>query len=174
METQGNNSTLSRRSFLAALMGAFSALIAVVLGAPAAGFALSPALKGVRKEEWVPVGAPNDYQIGTPKLVDFSIMRKDGWLEQSVSKSLYVIRTSDAQFTVYNPRCTHLGCMISWRPDDKTFICPCHGGVFALTGEVRGGPPPRALDQLEWKLDGGKLMVSYKDFRLGVPDKEEA
>ncbi|TAK36858.1 MAG: ubiquinol-cytochrome c reductase iron-sulfur subunit [Chloroflexota bacterium] len=174
LETNGNNHALSRRSFLAALMGGFSALIAVVLGAPAAGFALSPTLKSGKKEEWISLGAPNDFQVGQPKMVDFTIMRKDGWLEQSVSKSVYVIRTGDAQFTVFSPRCTHLGCIISWRSEDKSFQCPCHGGIFGLTGEVQGGPPPRPLDTLEWKIDGGKLIASYKDFLLGVPDKVEA
>ena len=155
-------------------MGAFSAFIAVVLGAPAAGFALSPALKDEKKEEWVQAGAPSDFPVGQPKMVDFTILRRDGWLEQSVSKSVYVLRAGDAEFTVFNPRCTHLGCIVSWRADEKNFGCPCHGAVFGATGEVQAGPPPRPLDELDWKLDDGKLMVSYKDFRLGVPEKHEA
>lgn len=172
-QASDKKATISRRSFLAAIMGGFSAFTAVVVGVPAAMFALSPALKRTKKEDWVQVGMLNDYSIGQPQMAEFSLFRKDGWLEQTVSKSVYVVRTGESDFAVYNPRCTHLGCMVSWRPGEKAFFSPCHGGVFAITGEVQAGPPPRSLDKLDWKPDGNKLVVNYKDFRLGVPEKME-
>ncbi|TAK35992.1 MAG: ubiquinol-cytochrome c reductase iron-sulfur subunit [Chloroflexota bacterium] len=173
MEPYANHPRMSRRSFLAAVMGGFSALVATVLGVPAVVFGLSPALKQTKKETWVQVGLPGDFKTGQPQMAEFTIFRKDGWLEESVSKSVWVVRTGDADFAVYNPRCTHLGCIVSWRPEETAFFSPCHGGVFALTGEVLAGPPPRSLDKLDWKVDGGKLVVNFKDFRLGVPEKVE-
>ena len=174
MDSHETARAVSRRSFLAAVMGGVSAFIAAAVGAPAVLFSLSPALKGTKKETWVQVGALQDFKIGQPKMAEFTIFRKDGWLEESVSKSVWVTRAGDADFTVYNPRCTHLGCIVSWKPEEKAFYSPCHGGVFAPTGEVVAGPPPRPLDKLDWKLDGDKLVVNYKDFRLGVPEKIEA
>jgi len=38
---------------------------------------------------------------------------------------------------------------------------------------VTGGPPPRSLDTLPSKIDGGQLFVQYKDFKLGVSGKTE-
>ena len=171
--TPENTSTLSRRGFLIAIIGGFSTFVATVLGVPATLFALSPALNRRRKVDWVPVGTLSDFTIGQPKLADFTMFRKDGWLEETVSKAVWVVRTSEADFTVFNPRCTHLGCIVSWRPEEEAFVSPCHGGFFTLSGEVRAGPPPRPLDKLDWALEGDKLVVDYREFRLGISDRME-
>jgi menaquinol-cytochrome c reductase iron-sulfur subunit len=76
--------------------------------------------------------------------------------------------------TVFNGRCTHLGCAYNWRTEGRNtgqFLCPCHDGVFSLDGTVQDGPPPRPLDTLAVQVEDGVLMVTYQDFRLGVPDK---
>jgi hypothetical protein len=36
------------------------------------------------------------------------------------------------------------------------------------------GPPPRPLDRLESRIEGGKLQVQYQDFVLGTPDRVPA
>ena len=46
-------------------------------------------------------------------------------------------------------------------------------GCTPLDGKVVGGPPPRPLDTLDWRVEGGNLVVDYRDFLLGVPEKEE-
>ena len=53
--------------------------------------------------------------------------------------------------------CTHLGCTLNVS-DDK-FICPCHGSVFALTGEVLKGPATVNLRELAHEADGGMVKV---------------
>ena len=55
--------------------------------------------------------------------------------------------------------CTHLGCIIAWRPKDKEFICPCHGGKYDLSGNVVFGPPPRPLDKIQVKVRDGQVFV---------------
>jgi Rieske Fe-S protein len=30
--------------------------------------------------------------------------------------------------------CTHMGCLVNWERSDRTFRCPCHGGVFSAAG----------------------------------------
>lgn len=43
-------------------------------------------------------------------------------------------------------RCTHLGCTVPWREEEKRFHCPCHSSIFNPNGEVVSGPAPRPLD----------------------------
>ena len=37
-------------------------------------------------------------------------------------------------------RCPHLGCELSWNPDEKSFDCPCHGSRFDYLGRRIDGP----------------------------------
>jgi menaquinol-cytochrome c reductase iron-sulfur subunit len=160
----------SRRTFLAQVIGACVAFLAALVGIPAIGAAVGPALQ--REEaEWLPVGSPDSFQQGVPKLVNITVSRRDGWIETTEVKGVWVVRQSGEQFTAYNGRCTHLGCAYSWQASLNQFACPCHAGVFGLDGKVLAGPPPRPLDTLSVRVDGGGLQVQYQDFQLGSPEK---
>ena len=38
------------------------------------------------------------------------------------------------------PRCPHLGCTLSWNPDEQSWDCPCHGSRFTQEGKLIDGP----------------------------------
>ena len=42
-------------------------------------------------------------------------------------------------------RCTHLGCKLSWNPDEKSWDCPCHGSRFAEDGRRLDEPAQKDL-----------------------------
>ncbi len=163
----------SRRSLLGWLIGGLTAFLAAAVGLPIVAALVGPAF-GRREQSTVPLGKITDYPLGQPKLAQFTLARTDGWVKTLESRPVWVVRTGDQQATVFNGRCTHLGCAYSWKtegPNSGRFFCPCHDGVFALDGVVVGGPPPRPLDTLAARVENGTLVVNYQDFRLGVPEK---
>ena len=45
--------------------------------------------------------------------------------------------------------CPHLGCVVQWNADEKTFDCPCHGSRFSKEGVVINGPAVSNLDRIK-------------------------
>ncbi|MBI2952774.1 MAG: ubiquinol-cytochrome c reductase iron-sulfur subunit [Chloroflexi bacterium] len=157
-ESPPDPQVVSRRSFLALGIAAIGGFIGAALGIPLAGYAVSPALQQ-RKQEWSAVGPISDFSVGQPKKVEYSAFKKDGWIEETVTKPAWVIARENGEITVFDPRCTHLGCAYRWDDGRKLFLCPCHDAVFDIDGKVVSGPPPRPLDRLEARVQDGKLMV---------------
>ena len=171
-QTQPNRE-ISRKRFLQNTTKAIIAFITTAIGIPVLGYVAAPGLKK-KTPRTVSAGRPEDFPIGEARAAEFTFVRRDGWVDQSVKELVWVIRKGEQDFTVYNPHCTHLGCIVNWNPQQQKFFSPCHGGIFLKTGEVVGGPPPRPLDTLEYRIEDGKLMVLYQDFILGIPGKTAA
>lgn len=155
-ELQGKQVT--RRKFLTLGIGGISGLIGVALGIPLVGYAVSPATTK-KEQHWVELGSTSDFKPLTPTKVEFDVVRKDGWIEEQTKKSAWVVLNDAGTPVVFDPRCTHLGCAYRWDAADRRFLCPCHDAKFDLDGNVVAGPPPRPLDRLQSKIEGGKILV---------------
>ena len=70
-----------------------------------------------------------------------------------------LIKVGDDYFMVCLGLCTHLGCIPGYDPEEKSFLCACHGGMYDATGMVTKAPPPRGLDIPPFKVDGMKLVL---------------
>lgn len=172
MTTPGTIVNAGRRAFLrwaTAVGGVTSALLA---GIPAVRAFLSPAFRGKPVEKWIRLGEVDQFDPEAPTKIDFVDSANDAWVESRRLRSVWVYTEDGEQFTVFNGRCTHLGCNYSFDKTADVFRCPCHTGYFEIkSGKVLGGPPPRPLDQLDVKVEDGILYAQYQDFRLGVPEK---
>jgi Rieske Fe-S protein len=152
------------------MAGALGAFLAAAIGVPLAGAALAPA---ARRDEaqWIVLGSEWEFGSGEPRMITFGSSRTDAYVQTTVSRAVWVYRAADGVH-VYNARCTHLGCLVTYRSSSRTFLCPCHGGVFDVrSGAVLDGPPPRPLDQLEYRVERGELSANYRDFLVGVPEQ---
>lgn len=51
-----------------------------------------------------------------------------------------VYRDEQGEVYAVNVRCPHLGCELSWNPDEKSWDCPCHGSRFDYRGNLLNDP----------------------------------
>jgi len=89
-------------------------------------------------------------------------MTKDMMAKASDKEKSRLIQVGDSHFMVCLGLCTHLGCIPGYNPDEKTFLCACHGGMYDYSGDVTKAPPPRGLDIPPFKVDGNKLVLGEK------------
>ena len=77
-------------------------------------------------------------------------------LQQSKSKLIdvaeepvIVVLTPENTVRAFTASCTHLGCIVSYRPHLDGFVCKCHNGRFDKNGvNVPGSRPKRPLTEL--------------------------
>lgn len=162
-----------RRSFLAALLGVGSVLIAALLSVPLIRFALFPLIRRTTELRGSPVGGVSEFTSAIePVMRTIQIEQVDGWRKAISEKAVYVTKDSQGQLRVLSSICPHLGCTVPWNKEKKEFICPCHGGTFAPDGSRIGGPSLRGMDALETSIENGQLLVQFQYFRQLVSDKE--
>ena len=59
----------------------------------------------------------------------------------------------------FGQKCTHLGCVVFWAAEDRLLECPCHEGVFDLSGEPVSGPPDRPLSRIDVEVRFGVVWA---------------
>lgn len=155
---EDSGGTMGRRSFLAWGAAGLGAAVAFVLGSTGLAYFLSPAFKK-DEEDWVDVGGAEEIRPGAPVKVDFVARKRDAWAVTEKRASAWVATKDGREFTVFDPRCTHLGCPYRWDQAKEQFLCPCHAAVFDAGGAVVSGPPPRPLDRFGSKVVKGRLLI---------------
>ncbi len=160
----GRSYKVSRRDFVKLVSGFFGTVMGAGITLPAIGYVLDPALKsGGAREQWISLGPVDEYEIGVPKPFNFTRTQVNGWERTSSSYGGFVVRQSETEFKVLSNICTHLGCRVAWDEAESAYICPCHDAAFTANGEVISGPPPRPLDEYEFKIEDGNLFIFFKE-----------
>ncbi len=152
---------ISRNDFVKGVVGILGGIIGAVVGIPAVGYVLAPALKKTAADAWIPLGPLTNYPVGTPTLFSFTRSKINGWEKSTNSYGVFVYRKSDTETVVFSNVCTHLSCRVNWNEGTKEYICPCHDGRFNIDGKVVKEPPPRPLDAYETKVENGNLLIHF-------------
>jgi Rieske Fe-S protein len=64
---------------------------------------------------------------------------------EDMGKNILVAHVSNDKYVAVDMKCTHKGCDIEYKKDEKVFGCPCHGSEFSLAGVPTKGPAKTAL-----------------------------
>lgn len=160
----------SRRSLLKQASYALSGLITLAIGWPLAGALVGPIFRKAQLS-YAKVKALTGIPDNVPVKLSFPLHTQDAYMRHVAFHSVWVVKHSQSAVTVFSPICPHLGCRYDWFPSAHHFVCPCHGSVFSLTGEVLAGPAPRPLDKLPHRTEQGVLYVEWERFQPGVPNK---
>lgn len=75
----------------------------------------------------------------------------EGGILSSGLKKIAVYRDYDNSLRAFSAVCPHLGCIVNWNNDEKSFDCPCHGSRFSCDGVVTNGPAKTNLSQIHIK-----------------------
>ncbi len=162
---------VQRRGFLKGLCFTFLGFMSAAMAWPFVSYLLPLSNEGGESKF---IKVPNFPAIptGTPSKMTFEQLDIDTFLRSTKVFDLWVIKHTPTEATVYSPLCPHLNCRYTW--ENKQFNCPCHGSLFDEKGKVTGGPSPRPLDTLPYKVEGGELYVKWKVYKAGIPEKVEA
>jgi glycine/D-amino acid oxidase-like deaminating enzyme/nitrite reductase/ring-hydroxylating ferredoxin subunit len=58
-----------------------------------------------------------------------------------------VYRDHDGELHAVSLRCTHLGCLLRFNDNERSWDCPCHGSRFDVDGNVLEGPAVQPLER---------------------------
>lgn len=166
-------SVTERRSFLRILLVAFGGAISATLAFPLVRFATFPLRAREDETSWSDVGKMDEFaSLAEPVVRTVDVKRIDGWRSSMAQDGVYVVPAGSGKLKVLSSVCPHLGCGVRWIEKQDKFICPCHGGTFTRTGVYVSGPPRRAMDELESKVENGVLKVRFQYFRQLAANKE--
>jgi menaquinol-cytochrome c reductase iron-sulfur subunit len=164
---------IERRSFLGLLLAIIGGGIGAVMAIPLVRFATFPLRSRSGQAPWSDVGKIDEFQsLNAPVGRTIDIQTVEGWRSSVMQNNVYVVPNGSGSLKVISSVCPHLGCAVRWVDKQDRFICPCHGGTFTKSGERVSGPPLRAMDELESKVENGVLKVRFQYFRQLDANKE--
>jgi Rieske Fe-S protein len=150
---------MDRRRALVVFINSVVALIGGGLTAVLGAFAMRPATRA--EGRWLRAGLAADLTPNVPVPRVLSLSRQDGWYRARARETVFLVWDGNKGVHALSATCTHLGCQVRWDESSTRFRCPCHGGVFDKDGNVVDGPPPRALNRVDVRLEesSGTVLV---------------
>ena len=116
------------------------------------GSQIMPKVSGTLSGSTVTVSVDSSSPLsktGTAALVNYS------------GGSLLVDHPSGNTFNALSSTCTHQACQITgFDTGSGHFICPCHGSMFDVNGNVVQGPAGRPLPKYSSQLNGTQLTIT--------------
>ena len=141
------NVTMDRRNFLQKVLIGWTSILSLPFLYVMIRYIIPPAVKE-KLMEIMNIGKVADIQPDTAKIIRFE------------KKPIALVRTTEGQVKAFSAVCTHLGCIIEYRADDKKFHCNCHGSIFDTNGQNIAGPAPRPLSPYRVQIKDDQILIS--------------
>jgi Rieske Fe-S protein len=158
MEIEPTDSSTGRRKFLVRAIVAIQATIGTAVAFVFGATTLSPSFLR-RQDTWLRAADLDSLTENQPVPVTLRVTRHDGYSQVVDRTVVYLVRTGEQDVRALQSTCTHLGCRTSYDRKTKRILCPCHGGVFDVQGNVLEGPPPAPLPSLTTRVENGSVLV---------------
>jgi len=155
---ENKGQVVERRTVLKILIAGLNVLIAVILAVPGAGYIMTPLLRK-ESQTWLKIGKTTAVPSGSFTKEIFRFISSSGYVREEKKDFVWMRREDSGEFTAFSPKCTHMGCNVSWNVSANRFECPCHGGMYDEYGNVISGPPPRALDRYPTKIENDTIYL---------------
>lgn len=78
---------------------------------------------------------------------DSELPKGSGKIVRIGLKRYAVYKDEKGQIYYMSARCPHMGCELSFNPDEKTWDCPCHGSRFRCDGTLMDDPAKRDMKE---------------------------
>lgn len=75
------------------------------------------------------------------------IGRGHGGIVAIEGKRYACYRDLHGELHTISARCPHMGCELSWNPDEKSWDCPCHGSRFDIDGNLMDNPAKKNAEK---------------------------
>ena len=158
--------TVTRRRFMTLSAHGAGAIATAAITIPALGFAIGPLFTHL-PVMWQPIGRADDIPDDT---FVTAVIRLTPDAIGEANRSTVFVRRRDplidtepidrfTHFIAISSRCVHVGCPVGYKDAAKSFVCPCHGGVYDFRGRRTGGPPPRPLDRFLTRVRHGMVEI---------------
>jgi len=85
------------------------------------------------------------HQVEAGSTHDPELLEKGFKIIRFGAEPVILIRASETDFRAFAATCTHLDCIVEYRPGEQKIWCNCHDGVYDLSGRNIAGPPPHPL-----------------------------
>jgi cytochrome b6-f complex iron-sulfur subunit len=141
---------MSRRGFVKTAVLGVGLAYAGAIGYPVYRYLNSPVEKAIVASavKEVTLEGAEKIALGTALMFKFG------------ARPAMLIHHKDGSWLALDAVCTHLGCTVSFDPENDRIFCACHGGVYdAKTGENVAGPPPKPLAKYEVAVGTGSVTV---------------
>lgn len=76
--------------------------------------------------------------------VDF-LLNGHGGIVKIEGQRYACYRDETGELHRFSARCPHMGCELTWNPDEKSWDCPCHGSRFDVDGRLLDNPAGTGL-----------------------------
>ena len=140
-----------RRNILTVIVLGLGALLLSSVIYPVVRF-ISPPKKSIKKVNSAVVATSAEIPPNTGKVVAFNGEK-------------VLILNKDGEYHAMSAICTHLGCIVQWKPDEQLVWCACHNARYDIEGKIISGPQPRPLAPYKLSVQDGNLIL-YNDNSL--------